>query len=572
MIRSSQKNAASQKAVAAGRGCGALFFLVFAIAGGAFAYMMLGGIMKDVRTRSWVATDAVLIGQPTGTKSNALERDNAASNTEERVAYRYNFEGRNYTGDRVTPDGSMKMNGRSSDSGRRLANMPVGTRVTCYVNPANPAEAVLEQRSLTYAWFLLLPGIFLLVGLGGVYFSLFGKTPDQKPVSERHKPTSGKAGVIGIRIFGSVFIAVGLVATWFLAVKPTLQARDAESWNEVPCRIKEASVSSSRGSKGGTTYSIRVLYDYKVRGQAYTGDRYNFSTGSSSSRDWRAAAVAELRANPSPVCYVNPNDPFDAVLSREVGSERWFGLIPLVFFFVGLAIFVGAPKMAAKSGGVRGLPTAAPLPQPVALAHGGYELKPGVTPKAGCVGMGCLSLFWNGITWMIFLQPNTPIVVRLFLMIFVLVGLGMLGGFGYFFLSMFNPKATVIADAQTVRLGQSIKLKWKIEGNAGRISHLAVTLTAKESATYRRGTSTTTDHNLFLNELVFETRDRMEIASGEVTVVIPAESMHSFEASNNKVVWAIKLHGDIAKWPDVALEFPITVLPHSPQTQTDSAV
>ena len=46
-----------------------------------------------------------------------------------------------------------------------------------------------------------------------------------------------------------------------------------------------------------------------------------------------------------------------------------------------------------------------------------------------------------------------------------------------------------------------------------------------------------------------------------MTVTIPADSMHSFEASNNKIIWAVKLHGDIAKWPDVNLEFPITVLP-----------
>jgi hypothetical protein len=39
--------------------------------------------------------------------------------------------------------------------------------------------------------------------------------------------------------------------------------------------------------------------------------------------------------------------------------------------------------------------------------------------------------------------------------------------------------------------------------------------------------------------------------------------MHSFEASNNKIVWAVKLHGEIAKWPDVDFEFPITVLPAS---------
>ena len=36
----------------------------------------------------------------------------------------------------------------------------------------------------------------------------------------------------------------------------------------------------------------------------------------------------------------------------------------------------------------------------------------------------------------------------------------------------------------------------------------------------------------------------------------------SFAGSNNKIVWEIKLHGDIQRWPDVDDSFPLVVLPH----------
>jgi hypothetical protein len=557
-----------------GRGCGALFFSIFALFGGFFAVMLGGALMKDFQTRSWVPVEAVLTGRPSGLEKLELER--SSNSSEERVPYRYSYEGRTYNGDRVTRESSMKVNGRTSDSGQRLSRMPAGTKVTCFVNPANPDEAVLERRSLSYAWFMLLPGIFLVIGLGGVFFSLFGKSAADKPASERHRPKSNKAGTLGARLFGMVFMAVGLVATWFISIAPSLRAREARAWTEVPCRIEEASVKSSRGSKGGTNYRIHVVYTYEVGGQRFTGDRYNFSTGSSSSRDWREKAVDELRANPSPVCFVNPDDPLDSVIMPEVGGERWIGLLTMVFFFVGLGIFMAAPKMAARSRNRTGLPNPVPAQKPVvSLAHGGYELKPGVTPKAGCIGMGCVAIFWNGIVWAVFLQPDTPTVARLFLLIFVLIGLGIGGGFGYYFLSMFNPKATLVADAQDVPLGGALKLKWKFEGNTSRISQLTVSLVAKESATYRRGTNTTTDHQIFVNEQLCQLRDRALIAAGEIAVNIPSNSMHSFDAPNNKIVWAIKVHGDIAKWPDVDLEFPITVLPATgsgPQTQPDSAV
>jgi hypothetical protein len=544
-----------------GKGCGVLFFGFFAAMGLLFMVMIGSSLKDDLRTHGWVPVPAILLDQ--GEEIESPVENSEATPAAERVPFRYTYEGRAYTRDTVTLSGSMKVNGRSSETGARLKRFDAGTSVTCYVNPENPGEAVLEKRSLAYAWFLALPGIFILVGLGGVYFVLKAKASQEKPISARHGTASSAAGVWGIRVFGLVFALIGGVATWFVGVKPLLQAQSAKSWDEVPCKIRTAYVDSHKGSKGGRTYSIKVSYSYSVDGRQYVGDRYNFSTGSSSGREWRDRAVDALTAQTDPVCYVNPAEPMESVLVREIGNEAWFGLIPLIFLVVGAALFMAAPKLAGKRGGLTGLPRPAPKPVAMARAGGGVELSAGSTPKAGCVGMGCVAVFWNGIVLGFFLQSDTPLGVRLFLLIFVAVGLGMIGGWAYFFLAMFNPKPSLIADAQAVELGKSLRLKWRFTGNTSRISRFEVFLTAKESATYRRGTNTTTDHHFFVHEQVFETRDRAVIANGEVSVSIPVGLMHSFEASNNKIVWAIKLHGDIAKWPDVDFEFPITVMPVS---------
>lgn len=545
----------------AAKGCGVLFFSVFALVGAVTMYFFAGSVLGDFKTRSWVSVEAELLGQ-----SENLERQaNEQASDSERVPFRYTYEGRTYIRDTVTLSGSMKVNGQSSDSGRRLRGLPAGTKVKCFVNPAKPDEAVLEHRSLTYAWFLLLPGVFLLVGLGGAFFILRAKPADMKPVSARHGASAGnvKSGVWTLRFLGLVFALIGGAVTWAIAVNPMLEARAARSWREVPCKIQSASVQSQRGSKGGSTYRIEVVYDYEFDGRKFAGDRYNFISGSSSSRQWREDAVQRLKNEPNPICYVNPDEPSESVLSRELGNDAWFGLIPLVFVIVGGALFLNARKLAGKSAGARGVPMPMPQQRVVSLAHGGFELKPATSPKAACAGMGCVALFWNGIVWAIFLQPNMPTAPRIFLMIFVFIGLGLFGGFGYFLLSMFNPKPTLVADVDSVQLGQSIHLKWSFDGNTTRISHLEILLSAKESATYRRGTTTATDHSFFVHEKVFETRDRVSIAAGSVTLTIPADSMHSFEGANNKITWTVTLHGDIAKWPDVNLEFPITVLPLS---------
>jgi hypothetical protein len=37
--------------------------------------------------------------------------------------------------------------------------------------------------------------------------------------------------------------------------------------------------------------------------------------------------------------------------------------------------------------------------------------------------------------------------------------------------------------------------------------------------------------------------------------------MHSFSTQHNKIVWSIRVKGEIARWPDLNEEFALTVLP-----------
>ena len=570
-------NTSTTTAVKVGKGCGILFFIPFTVIGAVIFFAFGLSVFQDWQTRSWVPTPAVLLG-----KSEQLEKEKSGSDNKEKVPYRYSFEGQSYTHDRVTRS-NMEVNGRSSDTGHRLRTLPAGTEVTCYVNPASPGEAVLELRSLSYAWFLAIPAVFMLIGIVGFIFIIRAKAPNFSPISSSDRPWGGankgaglppraavserksntKLGVIGLRLFGLVFLLIGGVATWFVAVKPMLEAHAAESWTAVPCQIEAATVESHRGSKGGYTYNVKVRYRYELDGRNYLGERYNFSTGSSSGRDWREKAVQQLRADRSPVCFVNPADANDSVLKRELGSDAWFGLIPLIFVLIGAGIFFGAPKLAGTKSGINAIPRPAPQQQVTSLAHGGYELKPAVSPKMACVGMGCLAIFWNSIVWIILLQSNMPVFARIFVSIFALIGLAMFGGFGYYLLALFNPKPTLVASEHSIALGQSFKLKWRFSGNTSRIDRLEIILAAQESATYRRGTNTTTDHNFFVFEKISETRDRTSIPSGEISITIPHNSMHSFDSGNNKITWTVRLNGDIAKWPDVKMEFPITIVPNS---------
>ena len=88
-----------------------------------------------------------------------------------------------------------------------------------------------------------------------------------------------------------------------------------------------------------------------------------------------------------------------------------------------------------------------------------------------------------------------------------------------------------------------------------------MTLEGREEARYRRGTDTHTDTHVFHRATLREVGESMSVARGTTSLRIPDDTMHTFTADNNKIVWTIKMHGDIKRWPDIDESFDITVTP-----------
>jgi hypothetical protein len=544
----------SRSGSAAGKGCATIFFSIFAIAGLVFTAFIVKAGFDTARPYFWDATDCVIEASSANDKGDSSEFN---------VRYAYRFNGRSYTGTRFSIGITSSMNTEKAQ--RAALRYAPGNGAVCYVNPKSPGESTLERGSLWILLTVLFPLIFVAIGVGGIIGVWRMKPPSAKPLSERHR--AGAGGTIFLRIFGLVFMCAGGGAMYAMLIHPMLKEAAAAKWPQMPCEIISSRVASHRGSKGGSTYSVEVRYRYDFKGRAYTGTRYNFDAGSSSSRGWRAKAVANIPPRLKTLCYVNPDDPFEAVLSVKPSPDRWFGLIPGVFLIVGLFIFFKAPAMANRNASRTGLPAdILPLLRRDA-ATGEVELKPATSPMTGCVVMLVIALFWNGIVWAILLNmPSGEWFPRIFLSIFALIGLGLIAGVVYQLLALYNPRPILTASAGAIPLGGTLDVRWRFTGNVRRLVHLDITLEGREEATYRRGTTTTTDRNVFAILKLTDTADREQIASGSAKVTIPRELIHTFTAPNNKIVWTLRLAGDIPKWPDVSAEFPITVLPRDAST------
>jgi hypothetical protein len=241
------------------------------------------------------------------------------------------------------------------------------------------------------------------------------------------------------------------------------------------------------------------------------------------------------------------------------------GLFPLIFLLAGLALLAHAVNRRPAPDRRREVDVE---PQePVAAER---ILEPRAGPMAKILAMIFFAGFWNGIVSIFVWQAvkawrsgSPEWFLMVFLIPFVLVGLGLIVGIFYTFLAAFNPRPRVVISPAAPQLGTRLRLDWSFSGKTGRIDNLKIVLEGHERATYRRGTDTYTDREVFAALELVETSLEWEIPNGSTDVEIPEDTMHSFSSSNNGVVWSIHLHGDIARWPDVDETFELEIRPLS---------
>ncbi len=532
-----------------------IFSLLFMGIGGLFVFLLLSSTYKDFLTRSWQETRCTITESRVDTVSDGYEF---------KVSYVYSFEGRNYTSHKY------KLNYNSDNSvakSDRLSKKYYEDKQTvCFVNPKNPRQAILAHNSLMVGFAVLLPLIFVV--LGGIIIYAGWKPPTAAKTSsfsETSKTDSSLLAKGGLVLFFSVFFFAGLGVGYFLIFPMLYKAYNSDAWIQLPCRVESSRVQSHSDSDG-TTYSVDICYTYTYKGITYRSDKYNFIGGSSSGYRSKAAIVRQYPAGKQTVCFVNPEDPSDAVLNTKLGFGAFLVLFPLIFMAVGFFGMVYAIKGKKKTAVGR---TSGSRESHSSISRGGpIILKPKTSIAVKIAGSIGVTILWNGIVSIFVYEAynswrhgSPDYSLCLFLIPFVLIGLVMFGSIFYFIMASFNPKPMVMLYNKIIRLGETIKIEWSISGNVYKLQNFQMTVKADETATYRRGTNTHTDRNTFFSSTIVDETDPERMRKGRLDFKIPFETMHSFKSSNNSIEWKITLRCDIPRWPDTTQEFIIDILP-----------
>lgn len=153
----------------------------------------------------------------------------------------------------------------------------------------------------------------------------------------------GVAGSIYLIAIGLLIALSGAVFTWLLGSGFAL-ARGMDDWEETPCIILESEVRERQiGPEVPMEYRLGLLFGYEFEGEPYSSESYDLR-GNAWVKDFQRIAplIAQLPVRSQQTCWVNPEQPQEAVLKKETkapGYSIWF---PILFVVGGLGIVVKA--------------------------------------------------------------------------------------------------------------------------------------------------------------------------------------------------------------------------------------
>lgn len=261
-------------------------------------------------------------------------------------------------------------------------------------------------------------------------------------------------------------------------------------------------------------------------------------------------------------------DPKAAPLLKS--PDLWFAAcIPLIPIILGLAGLLNArgkrdqPISGPPTAAAASLETEDAFAGPLVLGHSGSRGRQFISASI-------VTLVFNGLLltfWLIIMGQVAPWKVSeaglelVVWFLFGLVGLGLACLSLRFLLILFNPRPVLTVERPAVPLGEPLALAWSMDGRVDRLKRLQLWLEGRELATYRRGTDTLTDANVFARFNIADTTAQMDIRSDSATIALPLDSVPSFEAPNNKIEWVIRMHGEIPHWPDLSETWPFKLLP-----------
>jgi hypothetical protein len=155
-----------------------------------------------------------------------------------------------------------------------------------------------------------------------------------------------RGAIVFLVLFALPFAGTGTFVA-YLAGSMLFTWVRAQSWQEAPARILSTELDVNRDADT-TTYRVRAVYEYEYGGMTYTSDHVTSGQGSDNIGSFHQEKHAELRTYAESGdlfrCFVNPEDPSETLLYRELrwGMLAFEAVFALAFSLVGFSLLFAA--------------------------------------------------------------------------------------------------------------------------------------------------------------------------------------------------------------------------------------
>lgn len=146
----------------------------------------------------------------------------------------------------------------------------------------------------------------------------------------------GAAGGLVLVMFGGVFLYFLVPEIW--------ASLTASRWAATPCTILSSRVETAESGEGidrQTLYRLEVRYRYEASAGRHESTRYRFANPYTENRAAAETGAATYSPGAVVTCYVDPADPQQAVLDRQMSPLMLLALLPAAIAGAGLWTLIG---------------------------------------------------------------------------------------------------------------------------------------------------------------------------------------------------------------------------------------
>jgi hypothetical protein len=136
-----------------------------------------------------------------------------------------------------------------------------------------------------------------------------------------------------LRSVGWLLLAIGAIVLWISFVGPARGAHAAKGWTAIPCHMVSIEKTLRKGRRSHTRFDLEVVYEYTIGERTYQSSRYRF--GGQVAEPEISQALASFSSAKSTTCWVNPDDPTEAVLIQGFSPKRADVALGALFLLVG---------------------------------------------------------------------------------------------------------------------------------------------------------------------------------------------------------------------------------------------